>query len=197
MANPSPRAASSATSPSVLAEETIRFLAYHDALTGLPNRTLFQDRLEQALAQARRHGRLRAVVCLDLDRFKQINDSFGHAVGDLLLKQVAQRIQSRLRQSDTVARMGGDEFSLLLPDSAEPHHAWRVVQTLLDAFNKAPFACDGRDLFVTASIGISFYPEDALDAATLQRNADSAMYAAKRLGRNTCQLYSSTVQIHS
>ena len=162
--------------------------AQHDALTGLPNRVLFEERLQQALDQARRNGSVVAVLFVDLDRFKQINDTLGHSVGDALLQKVGQRLKSCVRKSDTLARMGGDEFTLLLTDLKDQHYAVRVSQKLLDAL-KAPFVVDGYELFVTASIGISLYPRDGRDAATLQRNADSAMYRAKNQGKNNFQLF--------
>jgi diguanylate cyclase (GGDEF)-like protein/PAS domain S-box-containing protein len=162
--------------------------AQHDALTGLPNRVFFADRLQQALAQARPHGSLVAVLFVDLDRFKQINDTLGHSVGDSLLQQVARRLEGCVRQTDTLARMGGDEFTLLLTELKDQQYALLVSQKLLDAL-KAPFHVDGYELFVTASIGISLYPRDGRDAATLQRNADSAMYRAKNQGKNNFQLF--------
>lgn len=162
--------------------------AQHDALTGLPNRILFQDRLQQALAQARRHGWLVAVLFVDLDRFKQINDTLGHSVGDALLQQVARRLEGCIRSTDTLARMGGDEFTLLLTGLEDQQHALRVSEKLLDAL-KDPFRLEGYELFVTASIGISVFPRDGRDAAALQRNADSAMYRAKNQGNNNIQMF--------
>ena len=170
------------------AEEQVRSLAYHDALAGLPNRLLFQDRLGLAVAQAHRHHKPLAVLFLDLDRFKVINDSLGHSVGDRLIREVAVRLRTCLRQGDTVARLGGDEFTLLLPDIGQAVDAAKVAKKVLDLL-RMPFDIDGRELFVTASIGISLYPDDGRDAETLVKNADTAMYRAKEQGRDNYQLY--------
>jgi|GEM_PF-5741754 diguanylate cyclase (GGDEF)-like protein len=166
------------------AEETIKHMAYHDAMTDLPNRALFYDRLHQALAVARRKQTQVAVMMLDLDRFKEINDNLGHGAGDELLKGVAKRLRNLVRESDTVARMGGDEFTLILPDSVA-----NVGERIVEIFQK-PFVLGGHELSVTASVGISTYPVDGRDAETLMKNADSAMYSAKRNGRNSYQCYS-------
>ncbi len=168
--------------------DKLAYQAQHDSLTGLPNRVLFEDRLQQALAMARRQGWLVAVLFVDLDRFKQINDTLGHPVGDLLLQQVARRLENCIRRTDTLARMGGDEFTLLLTELRDQQYSLMVAQKLLDAL-KAPFHLDGYELFVTASVGISVYPRDGRDAATLQRNADSAMYRAKNQGKNNFQVF--------
>lgn len=168
--------------------DKLAYQAQHDALTGLPNRTLFDERLSRALAQARRHEWLVAVLFIDLDRFKQINDTLGHTVGDALLQQVARRLEGCIRKTDTLARMGGDEFTLLLTEIRDPKYAEVVAQKLLDAL-QAPFYLDNHELFITASIGISLYPKDGKDAATLERNADSAMYRAKSLGKNNYQVF--------
>jgi diguanylate cyclase (GGDEF)-like protein len=170
------------------AEEQVRTLAYHDALTTLPNRLLFQDRLSQAVAQTRRQRGGLAVLFLDLDRFKVINDSLGHTVGDRLIREVAQRLRGAVREEDTVARLGGDEFTLLLPDVAKAVPAARVARKVLDVV-KAPYVLDGRELYVTASMGISLFPDDGQDAETLVKNADTAMYRAKEQGRDGYQLY--------
>jgi diguanylate cyclase (GGDEF)-like protein len=162
--------------------------AQHDALTGLPNRGLFEARLEDTLAEARQQGSMVAVLFVDLDRFKQINDTLGHTVGDMLLQQVARRLGGCVRRTDMLARMGGDEFTLLLTDLKDPQYAMRVSQKLLDAL-KPSFRVDDYELFVTASIGISIYPRDGKDVATLQRNADSAMYRAKKQGKNIFQIF--------
>ncbi|RPI09479.1 MAG: sensor domain-containing diguanylate cyclase, partial [Acidobacteriales bacterium] len=143
--------------------------AHHDTLTGLPNRALFEERLQSAVAQARIRGWHAAVLFVDLDRFKQVNDTLGHPAGDALLQQVAQRLGGCLRKTDTLARMGGDEFTILLTELRDPQYSVKVAQKLLDAL-KAPILVDGHELFVTASIGISAYPRDGRDAATLQRN---------------------------
>ena len=169
------------------AEEQIKSLAYHDSLTSLPNRRLFQDRLSVAVAQAHRNSQRLAVLFLDLDRFKPVNDSFGHAAGDRLIQDVAERLRTCLREGDTVARLGGDEFTLLLPGVAQVVDAARVAEKVLDTL-RVPFLIEGRELFSTASIGISLYPEDGRDADTLVKSADAAMYRAKQQGRDNYQL---------
>jgi diguanylate cyclase (GGDEF)-like protein/PAS domain S-box-containing protein len=174
------------------AEEQIKHLAYHDALTGLPNRLLFKDRLTVALSHAQRdHTRL-AVLFLDLDRFKVINDSLGHNIGDQLLQAVAARVQACVRESDTVARLGGDEFTLLLQAMQRSEDAAPVAQKILEAV-RYPFHLEGREFFITTSIGISLYPEDGLDAETLIKNADTAMYQAKEQGRDNYQLFNAYI----
>jgi diguanylate cyclase (GGDEF)-like protein/PAS domain S-box-containing protein len=174
------------------AEEQIKHLAYHDALTGLPNRLLFKDRLTVALSHAQRNGSRLAVLFLDLDRFKVINDSLGHNIGDQLLQAVAARVQSCVRESDTVARLGGDEFTLLLPNLNRSDDAAPVAQKLLEAV-RYPFHIEGREFFITTSIGVSLYPEDGLDAETLIKNADTAMYQAKEQGRDNYQLFNAYI----
>src|SRR5437762_8600158 len=166
-----------------LASAEIEHLAYHDALTGLPNRPLFVDRLIVALAQASRGSQKLAVFFLDLDRFKDINDSLGHSVGDALLKAVAERIRRCVREGDTVARFGGDEFTLLIPRIDQVEDAAKIAQKILETL-KIPFIIGERELFVTTSIGITVYPNDGADPETLVRNADSAMYRAKDAGRD-------------
>jgi diguanylate cyclase (GGDEF)-like protein len=170
------------------AEEQVRNLAYHDTVTGLPNRLLFQDRLALAVAQAHRHHQRLAVLFLDLDRFKIINDSLGHSIGDRLIREVAGRLRTCLREGDTVARLGGDEYTLLLPHVGQAVDAAKVAKKVLDLV-RIPFDIDGRELFVTASIGISLYPDDGRDAEALVKNADTAMYRAKDQGRDNYQLY--------
>jgi diguanylate cyclase (GGDEF)-like protein/PAS domain S-box-containing protein len=174
------------------AEERIRSLAYHDTLTGLPNRLLFADRLGLAVAQAHRLGQQLAVLFLDLDGFKVINDSLGHSLGDRMLEIVAGRIQGALREGDTVARLGGDEFTLLLPGIARAEDAPKVAEKVLETLRQ-PIPIDGREFFVTGSIGISIYPDDGNDPETLVRNADAAMYRAKDRGRDTYQLYAAAM----
>ncbi|MFY9552343.1 MAG: EAL domain-containing protein [Thermoanaerobaculia bacterium] len=170
------------------AEEQVKHLAFHDPLTNLPNRLLFNDRLTLAVAQAHRHNHKLAVLFLDLDRFKVINDSLGHSVGDELLRQVAERIQEYVREGDTVARLGGDEFTLLVPGINVEEDAAKIARKVCDAIH-TPFWIDGRELFVTTSMGVAVYPSDGHDAETLVRNADSAMYRAKEQGRDNYQLY--------
>lgn len=176
-----------------LQEERIQHQAYHDSLTGLPNRELFRDRLEQVLAGARRRrGRFAAVMFLDLDRFKEVNDNLGHDVGDELLKQTAERLRSCVRGADTVARMGGDEFTVLLSEVADGGDVEVVAAKVLGAMRK-PFALAGRELAVTVSIGASLYPLHGRDAASLMKCADLAMYRVKARGRAGFALYDATM----
>jgi len=170
------------------AEEQLGHLAHYDSLTALPNRVLFTDRLGQAMIEADRHGRLVGVAFLDLDRFKNINDTLGHDAGDQLLKAVAERLTGAARKGDTVARLSGDEFTLILADMGHVDDAARVAQKVLDAFTQ-PFYVAGRELHMTASLGISLYPIDVKDVSGLLRNADIAMYRAKEHGRNTYRFY--------
>jgi diguanylate cyclase (GGDEF)-like protein/PAS domain S-box-containing protein len=169
-------------------EERLAFLAIHDSLTELPNRVLFNDRLTLALANAVRRKKEIAVLMLDLDRFKKVNDTLGHSVGDRLLKAVAERLPGLLRKSDTIARLGGDEFMVLLPEISSPGSAGRVARRILRAF-KQPYDLKDRKISITASIGIASYPRDGEDVESLTKNADIAMYAAKESGRNTYKLY--------
>jgi diguanylate cyclase (GGDEF)-like protein len=170
------------------AEEAVRRLAYHDTLTGLPNRTLFNDRLGVALAHARRNKQRVAVMLLDLDHFKGVNDTLGHSVGDQLLKAVGDRLVSVLRESDTVCRMGGDEFLLLLPEMAEPGHASNVAERVLEVIRQ-PFILGRHVLRVTTSAGYAIYPDDGEEGDDLVKKADSAMYRAKDKGRDNYQHY--------
>jgi diguanylate cyclase (GGDEF)-like protein len=174
------------------ATSQVEQLAYYDTLTGLPNRSLFTDRLAVALAHAQRHRYKLAVLFLDIDRFKQINDSLGHTVGDRLLKIVSSRIRSTIRDEDTVARFGGDEFTILIHIIGKAEDAGKVAQKVLEGL-KATITIDERDFVVTSSIGISVYPNDGTDGETLIRNADTAMYRAKDLGRNSMQYYAATM----
>ncbi len=174
-----------------MAEERIQHLAHYDALTDLPNRVLFRDRLEQAIIKSQRSNEKLAVIFLDLDRFKQINDTLGHSVGDRLLQVVATRLLECVRGQDTVSRQGGDEFLVMLP-GATPEGAAMVAQKMLMAL-AAPCLIDGHDLRVTPSIGISMYPEDAKDIDALVKLADVAMYHAKDLGRNNYQFYTESL----
>jgi diguanylate cyclase (GGDEF)-like protein/PAS domain S-box-containing protein len=170
------------------ANERLNYFAQYDSLTGLPNLNLFRDRLEHTLAQAKRSGRPAAVLFIDLDRFKTINDSLGHAFGDKMLKQVAARLGECIRTGDTIGRFGGDEFSVILPDLSNSGDAGVVAQKIGDILSR-PFDLDGHRIFITSSIGITLYPADATDPGTLKMNADAAMYRAKALGGNTYQFF--------
>jgi len=170
-------------------QERLQHMAQHDALTELPNRVLFLDRLKQALARARWHERLVAVLFVDMDRFKTINDTLGHEIGDKLLQALAERFSAGVREGDTVARFGGDEFVILLDDVGSDKDIGAVAQKVLDTL-APPFDIDGQSLYITASIGVSLYPNDGEDSTTLLKNADIAMYRAKELGKNTYQFYS-------
>jgi diguanylate cyclase (GGDEF)-like protein/PAS domain S-box-containing protein len=170
------------------AEEQIRHMAQHDALTELPNRMLLHDRIGHAIAQAQRNRGVLAVLFIDLDRFKTVNDSLGHPVGDRLLKTVAARLVACTRASDTIARIGGDEFVVLLGSLEQPEDARHVAQKVLEALSE-PVTIDGHELKVTPSVGICAYPHDGKDVETLMRNADTAMYHAKQMGRNNYQFF--------
>ncbi|MEX1197838.1 MAG: EAL domain-containing protein [Pseudohongiellaceae bacterium] len=169
-------------------DERITHMAHHDALTNLPNRFLLADRLGVALAEARRHGWHLAVMFLDLDRFKNANDVYGHAFGDRILQEVADRLTASLRAMDTVSRQGGDEFVVLLPALRNDQEAQQVAQKLLATF-VPPFQVDGTEVVLSGSIGIACFPTNGEDTETLLRNADAAMYVAKENGRNRYQLY--------
>ena len=168
--------------------------AQHDALTGLPNRLLFQDRLRQALAQAERKHQHVAVLYMDLDRFKHINDTMGHSSGDALLCQAARRLEACIRKSDTLARLGGDEFIVVVTELNEAQDATRVATKLIEAL-RAPFQMDGHELFVSVSLGISIYPDDGVTGETLMANADAAMYRAKEKGRDNFQWFASEMTV--
>ncbi len=170
------------------AEDKIKYLAYHDALTGLPNRALFQDRISVALAQAHRNNGALAIISLDLDRFKLINDTSGHMAGDRALKATAQRLTNLVREGDTVARFGGDEFMLLLPGVARAEDGAKLAEDILFAFRR-PLQFEGGEFSTTASLGVTIYPDDGTEAKALINNADAAMYRAKEMGRNNYQLY--------
>jgi len=171
------------------AEARVHHMAYHDALTGLPNRALLAERLDRALLAARRDGRRLALMFLDLDRFKTINDSLGHATGDHLLREVAQRLCRVVRASDTVARLGGDEFVVLVPGVRASEECTLVGDKILEALAE-PVRFEGRSLHISTSIGICLYPDDGIDVDSLMRKADAAMYQAKAAGRNNYQFYS-------
>ena len=168
-------------------EEKIQRMAYHDSLTGLPNRKLFSDRLSIALVNARRNQKMVGIAMLDLDNFKDVNDTLGHDAGDILLKATAERLSVALRKGDTVARFGGDEFVLILPDLKVIEDATQVIQKIVESFRK-PFFVDNNRLVVTTSIGIAVYPTDGTDEGILLKNADIAMYQAKQAGRDRYQL---------
>jgi diguanylate cyclase (GGDEF)-like protein len=170
------------------ANEQLRNLALYDNLTGLPNRMLLDDRMAQAASQADRAGKSFALMFLDLDRFKPVNDSLGHRIGDELLKGVAKRLTSCIRNADTVARTGGDEFVVVLSDLVAPPDAALVGKKILDELSR-PFFIERHELSISCSIGISIYPRDGKDVATLQVNADMAMYQAKRAGRNSYRFF--------
>ncbi|MGH6899940.1 MAG: putative bifunctional diguanylate cyclase/phosphodiesterase [Geminicoccaceae bacterium] len=173
--------------------ERLNRLAQYDELTGLANRSLFQDRLGRALAWARRHNRLAAVMILDLNGFKAVNDRLGHGAGDRLLAIMANRLTRRLRETDTIARLGGDEFALLIENLAKPEHAALVARKLLDTV-APPVEVDAHRVSVTASLGVALYPKDASDAAELMRQADRAMYRAKAEGGNLCRFSSDQLE---
>jgi diguanylate cyclase (GGDEF)-like protein/PAS domain S-box-containing protein len=174
------------------AAETIRHLAYHDSLTSLPNRMLFRDRFLHALALAHRKKEMLAMLFLDLDRFKKINDTLGHAAGDRLLQAVAERLKKTLREGDTIARLGGDEFMILLSGVKAVEDAAKVAEKILYAIRPS-FMIDGHELHITTSIGISLYPYDGQDTDTLVKNSDIALYRAKEYGRNNYQLYTAAM----
>ena len=184
------------------AERAIHRLAYYDSLTGLANRVLFKDRLSNAISHAERYGVTLATLFIDLDRFKVINDTLGHTIGDLLLTHVAERLSESVRQSDSVgrhadneppaalARLGGDEFTILLTNLSQPQDAGKVGRRILESLTQ-PFNIEGHEVFISASIGISIFPSDGRTVEALLKNADTAMYHAKEQGRNNCQFYSS------
>ena len=177
-------------------EEDIKQLAYFDVLTGLPNRRLFMDRLSMALANAQRHEQHIGVMFMDLDLFKRINDSLGHAVGDRVLKEISGRLARSVREGDTVARLGGDEFTVLLPEVAEIGDVVKAARRAIEDIKK-PFELEGKDFYITASIGISIFPEDGETVEALLEKADTAMYRAKDAGRNSYQIYSPTMNARS
>ncbi|MBU7318649.1 putative bifunctional diguanylate cyclase/phosphodiesterase [Paenibacillus oleatilyticus] len=172
-------------------EFTVRqltYLAYHDRLTGLPNRQKFQQTVGMSIRKAKLSGRKLSVMFIDLDRFKNVNDTFGHTFGDLLLTEAAERLKSGLQAGDGVSRQGGDEFTVLIKDTLQPQDAEKVAQKIIHLLSQ-PFAIDGHELRVGCSIGIAMYPQDGEDPITLMKNADTAMYRAKELGKNGYQFY--------
>ncbi len=178
------------------AEDAVRHQANHDSLTGLPNRAYFYERIEQALPEAARSGEMMAVLFLDLDRFKTINDTLGHAVGDELLKEVAVRLQQCVRGHDFIARLGGDEFAILLPGLERADVAAVIAQRLLEAV-RIPFLIHGYELHTSTSVGVSLFPKDGTEAETLLQGADIALYHAKDHGRDTFRYYDSWTNARS
>lgn len=175
-------------------EERIRHMAHHDTLTGLPNRHLFTDRLHHAVKISSRYNKSLVLMFIDLDKFKPINDTLGHEAGDIVLQEVARRFKMLVRESDTVARIGGDEFVVLLEELDTPEPGPVVAQKILDAL-EVPILAGGRECQLGASIGLSCFPDDSKDAEELMRFADEAMYAVKTSGRNGYKLYESTLSI--
>jgi diguanylate cyclase (GGDEF)-like protein len=169
-------------------QEYLRQIATHDALAGVPNRALLHQRAEHALAVSRRSGRLLALLFIDLDRFKDINDSRGHAVGDEVLREVATRLSGCLREVDTIARQGGDEFVVLLEEIERTEEVEQITARMREVLANR-LAIEGHEIYVTCSIGVALYPRDGEAVSTLIRRADLAMYRAKELGRNIVQFY--------
>jgi diguanylate cyclase (GGDEF)-like protein/PAS domain S-box-containing protein len=172
------------------------YLAFHDTLTQLPNRASFVELQAQAIAYARRNGRMLATLFLDLDKFKPVNDTMGHHIGDMLLMAAAERMRAAVRQADTVARIGGDEFAILIGDLDDAEVAARLTQKLLDTLAR-PFVVLGQEILISASIGISIYPADGEDPESLLIHADQAMYAAKCHGGNSYRLYDASLSIQA
>lgn len=172
----------------------LNHMVNHDTLTNLPNRTLFVGRLTQLLSGIHRRKRLMAVLSLDLDRFKNINDTLGHVIGDLLLQRVAERLMGCVREGDTIARLGGDEFVLLIDDIMRPEDVGKIAKKILETFRR-PMLLKGNEFFITTSIGISLYPNDGKTAETLLKKADTAMYRAKEQGKNNYQLFSADMNV--
>ncbi|MCM3763912.1 sensor domain-containing diguanylate cyclase [Neobacillus niacini] len=163
--------------------ERLTYMAYHDTLTGLPNRRLFKERLDQSLKEAKRYERKLAVIFMDIDNFKQVNDTYGHDAGDELLKQFSNRVMNQLRESDTIARLGGDEFTILLPEFHEELEVERVARRIITSLQE-PWKIEGNTLRITSSMGIAFYPKDGTNRHELLKSADSALYEVKRSGKN-------------
>jgi diguanylate cyclase (GGDEF)-like protein len=170
------------------ANQQLRHVALYDALTGLPNRLLLQDRLEQAMSRAARSGKVFALMFVDLDRLKPVNDTYGHRVGDHLLQQTAARLQSAVRKEDTVARTGGDEFVVVLSELSSAEDAATLGRKLVAELDR-PFNIESHSLSVTGSVGIAMYPDDASDIPSLLANADAAMYQVKKGGRNGVRFF--------
>ncbi len=174
----------------------IERLAFHDPLTDLPNRLLFMDRASVAFAHAKRSGSIAAVMFLDLDRFKIINDSLGHSIGDEVLRAVARRLREHLREGDTVARLGGDEFTMLMPELHHADDVMKIASKLVDVFH-TPLLIGEREIVLTASIGISIFPEDGTEPETLLKNSDAAMYRAKERGGDAFELYTPALNVQA
>ncbi len=170
-------------------QQRLDYLAHHDALTDLPNRLLFDERLKQSIRQAKRHNTSLAVAFIDLDRFKNINDTLGHHAGDELLQEVSIRLKQEVRDGDTVARISGDEFVMILEDMNSPQDAETVIDKLMKKFQH-PILIKGKEIFASCSIGISLFPQHGKDADEILRNADTAMYHVKEGGRNAYLFYS-------
>jgi diguanylate cyclase (GGDEF)-like protein len=166
----------------------LKHLALHDSLTDLPNRNLFYDHLNKSVARAKRQEGMLAVLFIDLDEFKNINDKLGHSVGDLMLLSVAKRLTECIRESDIVARMGGDEFTIILDDVNSVDDTAMVAEKILEAMS-VPFVLEGNKISITASIGISVYPNDSSDKDALMKNSDTAMYMAKEKGKNNYRFF--------
>jgi diguanylate cyclase (GGDEF)-like protein len=175
-------------------DERMAYLAHYDVLTGLPNRVLFRDRLTRAFAHAQRHGHNIALMFLDLDHFKSINDTLGHDAGDQFLKAVARRLENCVRRNDTIARLGGDEFTVILEDVNDSNDVVAVADKIVDAMSRS-HPLEGHEVFVTVSIGIALYPSSGLDAATLIKNADTALYNAKEHGRSCYRFYNPQMHV--
>jgi diguanylate cyclase (GGDEF)-like protein len=173
------------------AEELLRFKAHHDALTELPNRELFKDRLQTAINQARRYHRIFALMLIDLDRFKEVNDSLGHAAGDELLVEASRRLVSCVRETDTVARIGGDEFAIILSEMTAADEAEQIAGRAVALLNE-PYYLDAGTAHISGCVGIALYPLHGRESDQLMRNADVALYAAKEGGRNTYRVFAST-----
>lgn len=173
------------------AEETLRFKAHHDALTELPNRELFQDRLQTAINQARRYHRHFALLLIDLDRFKEVNDTLGHNAGDQLLVEAARRLVSCVRETDTVARIGGDEFAIVLSEMSADDEAEQIARRTVALLNE-PYYLDAGTAHISGCVGIALYPLHGRESEELLRNADVALYAAKQGGRNTYRVFAPT-----
>jgi diguanylate cyclase (GGDEF)-like protein/PAS domain S-box-containing protein len=176
-----------------LVEEKTRYAAQHDYLTGLPNRALFMDRLKYAIPLSKRNAHKLALLFLDLDGFKHVNDTLGHASGDLLLKEVSVRLQELIRGSDVLARMGGDEFTFILNNIGPPENAALVANKIIQALSN-PFDLGGESCHIGASVGISICPDDAVDPEALLKQSDEAMYLAKKHGKNIYEFYTDVLR---